>query len=121
MKDFRDLLTVHMESDHGWTKSEKHRILKAIEIGDYAISIQASYYHYCEPRTTLDNLKHYDTWEVAIFNKERWLNPKSDIEFEGFPDREDLHWEDGNCPVGGYIPTKTVQALYNHLESLSLK
>ncbi len=53
--------------------------MERIKIGEYELSIQASKFHYCTPRETITDLYKYKEMEVAIFNKDAWVDLEEDI------------------------------------------
>ena len=82
----------------------KLRVLQHIYFGDYeySVSVQASFYHYCIPRETLD-LSEYTHFAVM-------LNiPDEDVPVE---------WEKFNyCgdKVYGYVPIESIEQLIDDL------
>lgn len=88
-----------------------------LRIGGVWISIQASRTHYCHPRENLPPAA-YTHWECALGLGGEWLSPENapDV-FDGL--RCASQWEQGTCPVGGYIPTADVQELVDRLEELA--
>jgi hypothetical protein len=111
--DFRDQLKVSSSSADGY------RVFKAIELGRFRLSIQASALHYCYPKKTLPDLKRYKSWELVILEDGGDLNPSKDERFT------DLFEGLGMLPtswvdIGQYIPTKTAQALFERCRMLYL-
>lgn len=108
---FVDLLVVEKEYSSG------HRTIHPIKVGERSLSVQASCGHYCAPRELVP-LTHYYLWECAVWDRDKWLSPTNAPEvFDGLACAS--NWEAGTCPVGGYIPTKDVQALYERLVALA--
>ncbi|WP_317312298.1 hypothetical protein [Clostridium thermobutyricum] len=113
MKDFRKIL---VERKNGLDI----RMFEGIKIGDYILSIQASDFHYCEPRKTLNDLNLYKAWEIGIFNSNNeWVNIskfKYRRVFSGW-----LYYEyfinkyDGM--VAGRIETVVVQSLLDFIDN----
>ena len=99
----KKLPELHRELD-GLEKS-KLRVLHPIHFGDYeySVSVQASEYHYCSPRETVD-LSEYTRFEVM-------LNiPENDVP---------VAWEDFNyCGdnVYGYVPIVAIERLLEDLD-----
>jgi hypothetical protein len=119
MNSFVELLEVKNEDvDSYFGENRGYRLNTALQVGDYELSIQASYSHYCTPRLTVP-LNEYTAFEVAIFdNGGAWMNPHRDEVFEGFERLEELkdRWEEGeDASVGGYIDKDLVQDLYEYL------
>jgi hypothetical protein len=79
-----------------------------VRVGAFEASIQASEYHYSEPRVTLPSGEDYTRFEIALFevDGDKWISPTTDARFQGKP------WaglfEDGGSPVAGYVDAKTV-------------
>ena len=96
-----------------------HRMFKWIEAGDYRMSIQASEYHYCEPRLTLEDLSNYEEMELALFKNGEWVQPREDEKIKSFPRYAELEerYEKGNVAVAGYVPVDLLQDLYDYLSA----
>ena len=94
-----------------------HRHFNHIEAGEYTLSVQASYYHYCDPRETLEDLSQYTEMELAIFKDGEWVQPREDEKIKQFSRYVELEekYEQGGVPVGGYIPVSLLQELYEYL------
>ena len=96
---------------------ERFRIFKRISIGEYILSIQASYGHYSEPRVTVDK-DNYTKWEIAIFKNEGWVeNPE--IEFENFHRINELKEKYGEDTVGSFVPTDLIEDLLEYVKEES--
>lgn len=111
MKDFRELLKI----EESW---EKFRRFKAIKVGKYYLSIQASFSHYCDPRETVD-IYNYESMEIAIFDSDNeWVQPREDEYIKNFLRYEELidGYEDGEVAVRGWIDIDLIQDLCNYLE-----
>lgn len=124
MKDFRELLKIEQYNDYSEIKHslylEPYRLFKGIDIGRFTISIQASQNHYCTPRHTLNDIYKYEDMEIAIFEKDKWIQPHTDIRFKNFNRLDELldRYEEGNIAVGGYVPVNLIQDLCNFLEKI---
>ena len=94
-------------------------LFKPLEIGNKAISIQASFSHYCKPRETLKEHEWhcYDEWEIAIFSEKEWLHPSDDY-FDNFDRQKDLcgRYENGKHPIGAYVPTGLIEDLILYIK-----
>lgn len=91
----------------------KNRIMERIKIGEYELSIQASKFHYCTPRETITDLYKYKEMEVAIFNKDAWVDLEEDTFFSNWKHRNKfLQLYDGM--VAGYVSIDIIQSLYNY-------
>lgn len=100
--DFREGLQV-MEEASGF------RMFKAIKLGPFSLSIQASKAHYCSPRETRP-VEEYKTWEIMVSkNGEDWV-PQKDPQFADLGE----NWNE----LGAFIPTERVQAIYNRCRML---
>jgi hypothetical protein len=82
--------------------------------GPVTLSVQASEYHYCEPRVTGLPVDGYSRFEVALIEErtKRFLQPE-DIGFTG----ASIYWEGDT--VGAYVPVRIVKALKSHLDFMS--
>jgi hypothetical protein len=81
----------------------------------YSISIQASEFHYCNPRQTLDPDK-YTTMEIAIFNRRGSFFNVKKSRSKFIKDKEWLKlFESGSSPVAGYVPIETIQEIIDNL------
>lgn len=115
MKDFREILTTY-------EKMGDHRILNPIKLGNYNLSIQASYSHYCEPRKTVD-INDYKSMEIAIFDSnDEWVQPREDGYIRQFSRYEELidDYELGSVAVRGWTPIDLIQDLCNYLEKSNM-
>jgi len=95
-----------------------YRMMKAINAGNYKMSIQGSNSHYCTPRETLHPLLYF-TMEIALLNKKGWLHITRSKVIKNFPRyRELLSYADGvnsEYPVFGYVPVGLINDLYLYL------
>lgn len=109
MKDFRELLQ-EKYNDSG-LRSFGH-----IAIGNFRISIQASDIHYSNPRRVLKDVYDYSDFEVALFEKGKWIFPSRDNRFADFS-----IWADEwlrTC-IFPYMPVADVQKLYETVCALA--
>jgi RNA-binding protein YlmH len=95
------------------------RHLNRIKAGEYEMSIQASYAHYCEPRETLEDLTQYTEMELALFKNGGWVQPREDEKIKQFPRYLELEerYEEGDVAVAGYVPVDLLQDLYDYLSA----
>jgi len=106
--DFRDLLV---------RNEERPWMFNPIKMGRFTLSIQASEYHYSEPRKSGLLPKDYERWEVALFFNGKWVKlHKWKFYYRG-PWAE-FH-EGLEFGVFAYMPTDVVQKLYERIELLS--
>ena len=119
MSDFRDLLVLKSKSDHSFGL-EPTRLFCQVNIGDYQASIQASAFHYCQPRNTLEDIYGYESMEMALFKDNSWINPIEDERFMDFKRLNELEdfWENGDVSVGSFIPIDLIQDLCNYIEKI---
>jgi len=94
------------------------RNFKALDLGDYKVSIQGSYNHYCKPRETIEP-ESYSEMEIAIFNKDGWVQPREDEFLQNFSRISELIncYEVGSCAVGGWVPVDMIQNLIDYISS----
>lgn len=102
MKDFRELL-----KDEG--NITGIRLFKHVAIEDFSLSIQASQHHYCDPRETLNDVYSYNSFEVALFEKDKWVIPSKDERFVNFASGAN---ETSRTSVFANMPVADVQRLY---------
>lgn len=109
--DFRDLLRDTINEKTGC------RLLDALPIGKYMLSIQASKYHYSIPRETFDNLYDYEAFEIGLLNETYDLTDMTKIHsFKAWEDYAEFkEYYDGM--VAGYVPVKMVQSLMNYMKN----
>jgi len=95
------------------------RHLNRLKAGDYEMSIQASFAHYCEPRETLEDLSQYTEMELALFKDGEWVQPRGDEKIKVFPRYAELEerYEEGNVAVAGWVPVDLLQDLYDYLSA----
>lgn len=95
-------------------------MFEKLNIGDITISIQASEFHYCEPRRSTSSLtneileaKDYTSFEVALMNDDGFVNPHED---ERLSKRSwAKYW--GSDDVAGYVPRADVENLIADIEA----
>lgn len=116
MRDFRELL----KSKEGIVTIQlpfsviKKRIFDKIKLGEYELSIQASEYHYCTPRETLENIYDYDAMEVAIFKNNDFHDISEDRFFYDWAHYEEfLERYDGM--VASYLSINIIQSLFEFI------
>ena len=93
-----------IQDDECYSEKTKLRVIRHIFFNDldYSVGVQASFYHYCIPRETLD-LNEYTHFEVIL-----------DIPDEDVP----TSWEEFNyCgdKVYGYVPKDAIEQLLEEL------
>lgn len=88
-----------------------------VQIGPFEVSIQAGAGMYSSPRVTLSSSEGYTAFEVAIFDTEGWVQPRTDPRFAG---RAWVHHfeEEGSCPVAGYVPREEVEQIIADLRGM---
>ncbi len=84
-----------------------------VEIGDFSLSIQASKFHYSSPRETLPNADDYETFELAIFFKQKWVN------IQDFPLLEEFYPLFEHDSVAGYVERETIIKLVDILQTIA--
>ena len=103
-------------------RTDGFRLLEAIEVGRYKLSVQASTGHYCTPRVTFD-LKHYSSMELAIYNKSgSMVSINRSSTLRKFIRYKELASCAGklNKPsvVYGYVPIDLINDLYLYLKGV---
>lgn len=89
------------------------RMYKHIEFNNgINLSIQASTSHYCTPRITLDDLKGYDTMEIALIGND--FISADELELTDSL-KESLNEYYDNT-VYGYVPVELIDKLYTELK-----
>ena len=109
-------------------KWDEWRVVNAVKVYGYSLSIQTSSGHYCSPRETLDNLEDYTSMEMAISNGDgrykiledeclkAWLGYGELISKGDGVGSED----DGYFPVYGWVSVDLINSLYLYLRKLEL-
>lgn len=88
----------------------KYRQYKPIQINENLwFSIQASYAHYCTPRTTMEYLEEYTHMEIALFDKDNFVSV-SDVLPDFFAKAEIEYYFEGQ--VYPYVPVDLIESLY---------
>lgn len=87
-----------------------------LQVGRFEVSVQAGAGMYSRPRVTLASDEGYTEFEVAIFDQQGWIQPRTDPRFSS---RAWAHrFEDGECPVAGYVSRAEVEQILADLRSL---
>lgn len=92
----------------------KFRLFSNKQIGKYALSIQASYMHYCKPRLTLSDINDYEEYEIDIFLNEEHINPKYDKNFSEYSWNK--YWGDNRYDCGAFVPKKDLGNIIKSLK-----
>lgn len=96
--------------------SDRFRMMKAVKAGNYYLSIQGSYGHYCTPRKSLPIDAYYEL-ELAIFNENaKMVSINNDKLFKKFKRYDELlKHADGlnsNSTVYAYVAVDLLNDLY---------
>jgi hypothetical protein len=84
----------------------------AVPNTNYSMSVQASSFHYCEPRTDLGELSEYSSYEIAILDADKHLVNVQ----EKLPEIFSLGvFEEGDSPVAGYVTLEVLEKIENLL------
>ncbi len=83
----------------------------ALIIGDIALSIQASYAHYCLPRKTID-LDAYTHMEMAIIKEGEFLSAGEVVHNKELAEKLDEHFD----TVFSCVPVELIEELYQDLK-----
>ncbi|MCM3665546.1 hypothetical protein M3204_14100 [Mesobacillus subterraneus] len=92
-----------------------HRMHKGIQVGPYVLSIQASYYHYCSPRITMET-DLYSEMEMAVIKDNEFISIVDDENFKDFEQAYLIHdsWDAG---VYAYVDVQLIEGLYQYLKT----
>jgi hypothetical protein len=123
--DFRKLLRTHTFTNHSMGELDLcFRLFESVKFcSDIDISIQASYYHYCTPRQTLNDINAYTSWEISFyrpFSVEQTDEVIADPRFESggilfdFPHQDVFSHYDS---VAGRVPTEKIQDMVDFLRA----
>lgn len=96
-------------------QGEDRRYFQTLIAGDFELSIQASSFHYCEPKEDCLDAKKYSEFEMAIFKSSgEWVQAREESILKDFPRINELigRTEEGECPVSSYVPVDLIQDLY---------
>lgn len=86
------------------------RSFKRFRKGEHFLSIQASFCHYCTPRTTLNDLSLYKTMEFALLWQDRFIRVQ-----DAFPDFPRLvEIEEYYETVYSYVPVDLIDDLFHY-------
>lgn len=95
-------------------------MFEKLEIGGITISIQASEFHYCEPRKSTSLLtneilevKHYTSFEVALMQDGDFVNPSNDERLSKHSWAK--YW--GSNDVARYVPRADVENMIADIEA----
>ena len=92
------------------------RMFESIKINnDTWISIQASYGHYCSPRTTLEDLSEYSCMEFALMSKEGNFLSVREVSPD-FPKLNDIE-NYSNGSTYGFVPVDLIDELFEFLKA----
>jgi hypothetical protein len=101
------------------SEEERTRILQGIIFGDFYLSIQASYYHYCQPRLTME-LDMYSSMEMAVIKnvdgKGIWTNLEDDEIFSDFTYVDEFKNRNDSNGLYGYLDVQLIEELYQYLK-----
>jgi hypothetical protein len=116
--DFRNLMKLDKEVSFSLI-SGFTRIYQPIQAGNYFLSVQASDFHWCRPKTSTD-LFQYEAMEVVLFDKNHeWVNPLNTEEFNDFKRINEIRqvWRPGKQGVGVCVPVDLIQDFYDYLRN----
>ena len=93
------------------------RHFKAIDLGRWALSIQAHRGAYCQPRDVREP-EEYTHMELGILNKDgEFLNARKSSVMRSFPEFHDLMYYYDGFGVYAYVPVELIEKLYQYLKS----
>lgn len=110
-----------LEKQEENNSNDNCRGFKALEAGNYTLSIQGSDGHYCSPRI-LSPAANYAAMEIAIFGKQgQWLKITKSSVLRLFPRYDELvKRADGlnsSTTVFGYVSVDLINDLYLYLKN----
>lgn len=85
------------------------RSFKSIYFGDLRLSIQASEYHYCTPRKTVE-LDKYEAMEFALMSNGEFIRVSEILPGPGFEEIEEYFDQ-----VYAYAPVELIEEVYQKL------
>jgi len=105
---FEDPFVSVFDGDRGLPQTEHGRPGRIFGLAK--LSVQASEFNYCEPRTSGLPLKAYESVEIALIRLEdgAWLRPSDLIGYDG-PSDNDCNF--GSDDVAGWVPQDVVRRL----------
>lgn len=88
-------------------------LFPAIQVGHYKMSVQASDFHYCQPKVSGLGLRNYDSYEVAIWHSDtpgmNWISQELYNKLGLYPDHDD---------VVGRVSPEDVQVAFERLNEI---
>lgn len=125
MKDFRELMkeredTIEMKKRSLLPPSMQVIKYERIHVGRFSLSIQAGFYFYSSPKENVP-IMDYKSMEVAIFEKEAWVNIHKHPLFKDkeFLKSEKYSFEDCDITSVGFgIPIDVIQKLFEYLHEI---
>jgi hypothetical protein len=110
-----------LEKQDNANDTNEYRLLKAVKVGKYKLSIQGSAGHYCSPRHSLP-VNSYSEMEMAIINKNhQMISVNRSKLFKKFKRYNELLERadslNSSCCVYGYVPIDLINDLYLFLLS----
>lgn len=112
--EFIDKLEV-LEQSSGFLNSKNtFRLFRQISFkNNISLSVQASYAHYCTPRTTVD-VEDYETMELVIF-KDGDFSPAISAVYDPMLLKDLEEYYDGQ--IFAFVPVSIIERLYQHLKA----
>ena len=92
-------------------------VVEAIKVGGYALSVQASDFHYCFPRKILDSYEYYDSFEMKIMKEDLSdIKFKKSSKFRAFPRYKELIARYDGSGIFGWVDKDILEDLIKYLE-----
>lgn len=89
----------------------RYKEFNHIHFDDFSLSIQASFAHYCTPKTTLKDLKEYTSMEFALIREGEFISVSEVApNFQQLSEIEKYH-----DTVYAYVPVDLIEELYQFL------
>lgn len=112
--EFIDKLEVLEKQTRYLDAKNTFRLFRQISFrNNISLSVQASYAHYCTPRTTID-VEDYETMELVIF-KDGEFSPAISAVYDPVLLRDLEEYYDGQ--IFSFVPVSIIERLYQYLKA----
>jgi len=104
-----------MDDFRGKLKEEPSLFTRMFSIigckNDYALSIQASFFHESEPKETLKDVYKYKSWDLTIYKNNIWFK----VDESDLPSWIKELFPENSYSNVGFVSTEIVQKIYEYL------